>query len=711
MFTQNSKFSGRKPLIKSRLGSTLIIPFVLQITAVVGLVGYLSFKNGQKAVTDLAIQLNNEVAARVSQTLQTYVSIPSQINQTNRQAIELGELNLQNYQQLEKHFWHQVQQFSSVTAVLLGTETQEFTGVERVAKNELNIDISRPETNYSHVSYGSDQDGNRTKFLGVNKPNYDPRKRPWYQAPAEAKRSVWSPIYTYVDSETLAITNGLPFYDQNGNLLGVTATDFSLSQISEFLQSLKVGKTGQVFILERSGMLVATSTDEKPSRTNTEGKAERFLATDSTNLTTQVTAQYLIKKFENLQAIHDPQHLIFNLNNKPDFLKILPFQDGQGLDWLIVVVVPEADFMAEINANNRSTILLIIYALITAIVISILTARFITRPIVQLTQASKKIADGNLDQRVNTTDLIEIEEINTLEYSFNSMAQQLQESFETLEDKVKERTLELAQANQEISSLNQKLKQENLRMSAELDVARQIQQMILPKPEELEGIEGLDICGYMEPADEVGGDYYDVLNIDGIVTIGIGDVTGHGLESGLLMLMTQTAVRTLKEVREQDSTRFLDTLNRTIYKNVQRMNSERNLTLAILNYSEGNLSVSGQHEETIIIRKGGRIERIDTMDLGLPIGIDDEIIDFISRTTLELEPGDGVVVYTDGITEAKDMNKKQYGIEQLCEIIHQNWYLSAEGLKDAVITDLRHHIGKQKVFDDITLLVIKRHNN
>jgi len=278
---------------------------------------------------------------------------------------------------------------------------------------------------------------------------------------------------------------------------------------------------------------------------------------------------------------------------------------------------------------------------------------------------------------------------------------------EILEAMVKERTTDLAIANEAIVALNEKLKEDNLRMGTQLDIVRQMQQMILPNPEELE-IEGLDIAGYMEAADEVGGDYYDVLNTDGVVTLGIGDVTGHGLESGILMLMAQTAVRTLKEIHETDPVRFLDALNRTLYKNVRRMNSDKSLTLAILNYSEGRVSISGQHEETIIVRLGGEIERIDTMDLGFPIALHDDIAEFISHISIELELGDGIVLYTDGIPEAKDINKKQYGVEQMCEVISQNWHLSAQGIKQAVIDDLRGHIGTQKVFDDITLLVVKR---
>ena len=221
------------------------------------------------------------------------------------------------------------------------------------------------------------------------------------------------------------------------------------------------------------------------------------------------------------------------------------------------------------------------------------------------------------------------------------MAGQLKESFETLEDKVKERTAELATANTEIATLNHRLKAENMRMSAELDILKEMQQLILPKRQELEEIKELDIAGFMEPADEIGGDYYDVLYTEGVVTIAIGDVTGHGLESGILIVMAQTAVRTLQEMPESDPVRFLATLNRTLYKNIQRINSDKNLTLALLNYADRKISISGQHEETLVVRKDGKIERIDTIYLGFSIGLDAEIADFIDHVLIDLEPGTG----------------------------------------------------------------------
>lgn len=280
---------------------------------------------------------------------------------------------------------------------------------------------------------------------------------------------------------------------------------------------------------------------------------------------------------------------------------------------------------------------------------------------------------------------------------------------DSLEKQVSQRTAQLAKANEEIRILNQGLQSENLRLGAELNISRQLQQMLLPSQDELREIDGLDIAGFMEPADEVGGDYYDVLQYDGHVKIGIGDVTGHGLESGMLMLMTQTAVRTLLISEERNPARFLNILNRTIYDNVQRMQADKSLSLALLDYDgHGHVRLSGQHEELIVVRQGGKVELIDTMNLGFPVGLDDDIADFVDETLIKLEAGDGVVLYTDGITEAENIAGEQYGLERMCEILSRHWQQSADGIKQALIDDLHEYIGRQTVFDDITLLVLKQ---
>ncbi len=259
-----------------------------------------------------------------------------------------------------------------------------------------------------------------------------------------------------------------------------------------------------------------------------------------------------------------------------------------------------------------------------------------------------------------------------------------------------------------LQEAQKRLEVENLRLSAELDVTRKLQQMILPKPEELKIIPQLDISGFMEAADEVGGDYYDILSYQGQVKIGIGDVTGHGLESGVIMLMVQTAVRTLLESNQTDSNQFLDILNRTIYGNVQRMKTDKNLTLTLLDYQNNTIRLSGQHEEVIIVRAGGKVELIDTIDLGFPIGLDENISEFLGEAEINLNTGDGVVLYTDGITESENFKGEFYGLERLCNVVSENWHLSAQEIQEIVIADVKGHIAQHTVFDDITLVVIKQ---
>jgi len=334
-----------------------------------------------------------------------------------------------------------------------------------------------------------------------------------------------------------------------------------------------------------------------------------------------------------------------------------------------------------------------------------LLAHHLTAPIADLVEAVERIAKGDRDTLVEVHSQ---DEVGILAQTFNRMSRQLKASFETLEAKVEQRTVQLAQANQAITALNQRLQEENLRMGAELEVTRKLQQMILPKPEELSKVLGLEISGYMEPAAEVGGDYYDVLEQDGRIKIGIGDVTGHGLESGVVMIMVQAAVRALLANNETDPVKFLDALNRTIYNNVERMRTDKNLTFMILDYHEGILKLSGQHEELILVRAGGIIERIDTIDLGFPIGLDSDISSFIAEEKIHLNPGDIVVLYTDGVTEAENGDGVHYGVHRLCEVLSQNWQKSAEAIQQDIINDILHHIDQQKIYDDITLLVLKQ---
>lgn len=279
-----------------------------------------------------------------------------------------------------------------------------------------------------------------------------------------------------------------------------------------------------------------------------------------------------------------------------------------------------------------------------------------------------------------------------------ALVDELEESNSSLEDKILKRTNELMLS-----------REENLRLGAELQVTHRLQQMLLPHESELRQLADLEIAAAMTPAEEAGGDYYDVLHYDDRLFIGFGDVTGHGLESSVVMLMAQTAVRTIAVSGELDLVRFVSVLNKVIYDNLQRIDSFKNLTFVLSHYQAGELTLCGQHEEVLLLRKGGsEVERIDTIDLGFPLGLEENIEAFLDTFQLQLEVGDTVLLYTDGIPEAEDEQGNFYTVERLAQQFQQNIDLPVQELHDQLIADLHQHINQHTIFDDITLLLMRR---
>ncbi|MEG4106651.1 ATP-binding protein [Microcoleus sp. S13_C5] len=436
---------------KIPLRLVLVVPFVLQIFAAVGLTGWLSLRNGKTAVNNVTTQLRTEVVARINQQLNTYLETPHLVNAISVDAIRRFRLwNPDNMGSMRSYFYWQLKQFSTVSYISFGGEKKEYAGAGYKDDGSVVIEITDRSTNFINTIIKVDREGNPTLFKETH-PDYDPRIRPWYQAAKVAGKPQWNKIYQYYIQPSLGISASQPVYDKNGIFRGVVSTDLFLSKIGDFLQTLKIGKSGKTFIIERSGLLVASSTAEKPFINSTDGKkTQRLKAIESRVHLIKGTAQHLIERFGNFTEIDSNQQLDFMLDGQREFVQVSPFQDGRGLDWLIVVVVPEADFMEQINANTRSTILLCVLALVLATLLGILASRWITHPIFLLSKASKGMASGQLNQKV---DVNGIDELGVLALSFNQMAQQVRESFAALEktnseleNRVEERTSELKEA-------------------------------------------------------------------------------------------------------------------------------------------------------------------------------------------------------------------------------------------------------------------------
>ena len=436
---------------KLPLRLVLVVPFVLQISAAVGLVGYLSFKNGQQAVNNLANQLMSKVSNLVDQHLDTYLATPHQINQINTDAIKLGLLDLRNLQSAGHFFWKQMQVFH-FTYIGYGLATGEMAAAGRwVDGHGVTIDEISHKTNGKNYTYATDSQGNRTKVVKVE--NYEFLTDEWYTQTIQAGKPIWSQVYTwnsYVGY--ISISANRPIYDDTNKLVGVIGVDLLLSNISDFLRNLKISSEGKIFIVERDGLLIANSSSEQPF-TMVNARAQRLNALNSRDPLIKATAQYLQERIGNFRKIKESLQLDFMLKGERQFVQITPWRDDFGLDWLVIVVVPESDFMAQINANTRTTILLCLGALGLATVLGIFTSRWITQPILGLSEAASAIARGNLDQKISVKG---IEELGVLAQAFNQMAGQLRSSFtalektnEELEQRVEERTAELKSAKVE----------------------------------------------------------------------------------------------------------------------------------------------------------------------------------------------------------------------------------------------------------------------
>ncbi|MGB1013896.1 MAG: SpoIIE family protein phosphatase [Nannocystaceae bacterium] len=511
---------------------------------------------------------------------------------------------------------------------------------------------------------------------------------------------------------------------------GAIGLDLTLAQIIASIEGIQLAETGFAFLVQSNGNVLAVPDSGEnllgiahandPSKLEKRGVSvlERNLGSSSDPAVAALKDRLTSVEDNHIEDVTiGGEHYILATRR----LSKRNFWTGeigsQPEAWTLGFLLPRDEVYASLFASQASIsssntkiitgqIAIAFGTLILVLLGIVLISRRITASLVELSKGAQQIANKNYEVKV---EVITEDEIGQLATTFNFMAQEIREYMHNLENLVRVRTAELEQANEEILSLNARLKADNVRMSAELDVARQLQLMVLPHPEELAEIRQLDIAGYMAPADEVGGDYYDVLRSAGGIKLAIGDVTGHGLESGVLMLMVQTAVRTLLLSEEKDPRRFLNIVNKVVYQNVQRIETDRNLSLSLLDYSNQTLRLTGQHEEVLVVRADGTcVERVDTMELGLPVGIEFDISDFIADLELRLESGDLVVLFTDGITEAENMNNEQYGIDRLCAAILREHRQNAKQIRQAVIEDVMAFIGSQKVYDDITLVILKQ---
>jgi sigma-B regulation protein RsbU (phosphoserine phosphatase) len=250
------------------------------------------------------------------------------------------------------------------------------------------------------------------------------------------------------------------------------------------------------------------------------------------------------------------------------------------------------------------------------------------------------------------------------------------------------------------------------RLERELEIATVIQTLLLPAQPALDGF---DVAARMVPAEEVGGDFYDLHTASAGSWIAIGDVSGHGVTPGLIMMMVQSMLSALSrqspEVGDKYTPReVLRVINGALHDNLRtRMHDDNYMTMVLLKHmGGGKFRYAGAHESILVFRRASH--QVDTLSTdGTWLGLQDDIGPFIEEHDVELSPGDALVLYTDGVTEAKNPQGVQYNLDRLRDILIKQSSMSmpsAQKIRDGIIDDVMAWSRTRQ--DDVTVMVLRR---
>ena len=263
---------------------------------------------------------------------------------------------------------------------------------------------------------------------------------------------------------------------------------------------------------------------------------------------------------------------------------------------------------------------------------------------------------------------------------------------------------ELLDANALLEESRQELKTARDALWGEMEVAKRIQTALLPDDQRAGPYE---VAAGMFPAAEVGGDYYDIITPPGERRwIAVGDVSGHGVESGLVMMMTQTAILSLVRQRpELGPAGVFRSVNGVICENLSRLGGNRYMTLNVVRLDDEGLTLAGKHQDILVWRHAG--QRVETVtNEGSWIGVVPDTGDSSPESFVPLAPGDAALFFTDGVTEALNASGEMYGEERLAAALAHAAGRPPALAIGAILEEVARFTPEQT--DDMTLLIVRR---
>ncbi|MFH1136795.1 MAG: SpoIIE family protein phosphatase [Pseudomonadota bacterium] len=511
------------------------------------------------------------------------------------------------------------------------------------------------------------------EYSQLGRADYNYFKWDWYKIPVRDRRPVWSePYYDEGGGETLMCTYSVPFYKTQANtgprpVRGVVTADISLTWLSDLISAVKVGPEGYAFIISQKGAIVSHPDNSQIMKTSLPELAEQ-----SRDPTLVSLARKMMRGESGVVRLNT----FFGAG--PVYLA---YTRIPSTGWSLAVLFSEKNLLTDLHQLNKKLLVLASVGLVMLFLVILLISRSITRPLRLMAQAAGRAAGGDLD--VDLSQLIRGDEVGRLAESFDRMAKDL-----------KQYILDLTRTTA--------IKE---RIESELNIASQIQKSMLPcifPP--FPTLEDFELFAVMEPAREVGGDFYDFFLIDDDhLALVMADVSGKGVPAALFMMISRTLIKTIAN-QGKPPDRVLSEVNNLL---CQGNDASMFVTVFLAYYeiSTGELVfANGGHNPAVIVHPDGETREFGGR-LGTALGYLPDLPYRLGRDRVDRK--ETMVLYTDGATEAQTEAGDMFGEERFKNMLAENRDLDLKVLGKTAVSTLQE-FQDWRQFDDITLLFLKR---
>lgn len=424
---------------QSSIGTIISTSFVILLAGTLITIACVIFSNWKASTASVIIKMEDDVGKDIYNEIEALVSIPLYTNVVSHNLMQIAGIDISNKMTCQTFFAGIMRSSSEkIYSCSYGMENGEYYGARRNKNNEIEIYRSTPETNGHSWYYTINEDLTEGEFV-EDFGAFDPRTRDWYKIAKEQGKPVFSPIYKHFVKDDFALSAACPIYSREGILQGVLGTHITLSSLNTYLKNIIQDEHGIAYIIEKSsGELVANSLEKANFITLADGKIKRITVSE-------IGEQSVIQAYEKYKITSAND---FTIKSEKDKMHIrFTEYEREGLNWVIITAIPDGLYTDEIKQNIRTAVVLSIIALIISLFIHMQSTEIILEPINNLISVTEKFSKGDLMQRA---EVLKNDEIGMLSKAFNNMAEELYININNLEEKVKERTRELEDANNEL---------------------------------------------------------------------------------------------------------------------------------------------------------------------------------------------------------------------------------------------------------------------